>query len=187
LTSAKPKSSMARLAKREGILQKKRYAQDLYGAPLAVWVFASPWVFRVATPDDAAVKELWLIGVLVAALAISGALTFSVWKAWTNAALGFALVLSPLVWSQGHPSGLVWSTIVSGLLILALAGVAVADHHEILPKRMLAKGDMREGLPELAMPDESEHMAGGWMAADKGPEIVAPTTHVQAPGDTAKG
>jgi hypothetical protein len=58
--------------------------------------------------------------------------------------------------------------VISGILVMALAGWIALEARYILPKRRLGKGDLRAGLPELALKDESEHAAGGWLAPDKG-------------------
>src|SRR5208337_3785574 len=144
-----------------GVAMKKRYWQDWANALIGVWIFASSWVLAnnavsgVQGGGSLPAWNLWIVGALVAVLAMSARLRFSVWEEWANSALGVSLVVSALFWSGEKSAALVWSTFISGLLITAFAGWAAGDAHNLLPKRILAKGDLREGLPELALPDES--------------------------------
>jgi hypothetical protein len=88
-----------------------------------------------------------------------------------NALVGFWVVVSPFLMasSLGISEGLPYRPII------------------FLPKRTLPEDDLRAGLPELAMPDESVRMAGGWLGPDQGPDIVAPGLQVQASGEISKG
>lgn len=164
----------------------KKYWQDVANAVIGVWVFASAWSAANGV-GGFAFWNLAIAGLLVAALAASAWFSFAEWKMWCSAVLGAWLLLSPLFRSGEYSSLLVWSTAICGILVIAFAAWVAGDAYDLLPKRVLAKGDMREGLPELALPDESEHMAGGWLAPSSGPDIVSPGPHVQAPGQTTKG
>ena len=58
-------------------------------------------------------------------------------------------------------------------------------HHQ--DERPLSGCDLRQGLPRLALPDESEHLAGGTAPKEDEPEIVAPGPHGQIEGSSVHG
>jgi hypothetical protein len=162
----------------------RKYWQDWTTAVLGAWLFLSPWIFPLRLPGGAVsasgeLWNLWICGALVLTLALSARKTFVVWKEWTNTALGIWLFVSAWFWDGEISVALVWNTMICALLIVAFAGWCVGDAHELLPKRILNKGDMREGLPEGGLPHEEAYIVG--------PDIVAPNLHVQAPGDVVKG
>jgi hypothetical protein len=92
-----------------------------------------------------------------------------------------------MVWRDKPFTPFAVSCSASGLAAMFLAAWVAVQEHYFVPKRTLAKDDLRSGLPELAMPDESGRMAGGWLGPDQGPNIVAPGAHVQASGEISKG
>lgn len=173
----------------------KKYWQDWVIMLLGAWAFVSPWVLAHAGTGGTeaahlaalATWNLWIVGAVVAALALSARSKFAPWKEWINAALGISLCVSPWFWTTERTVVLTWSTIISGFVIMMFAAWSAGDAYDLLPKRVLRKGDMRTGLPELALPDEFEHLAGLQPHTDTGPGIVAPDQHVQAPGNVVKG
>lgn len=162
----------------------RKYWQDWITAALGAWLFLSPWIFPLRLPNGAVsasgeLWNLWISGAAVLTLALNARQIFAAWKEWANTGLGIWLFVSAWFWDGEISTALVWNTMISALLIVAFAGWCVGDAHELLPKRILKKGDMREGLPEGGLPHEEAHIIG--------PDIVAPNLHVQAPGDAVKG
>lgn len=106
-------------------------------------------------------------------------------RLWLVALLGAWLIISP--WFFGVSAASVWNASICGLAIMFLAAWVLGEAHGVLPSRTRAAGDLRGNMPEMAVPDESAHMAGLSAHADSGPGIEAPDFHVQATGETTKG
>lgn len=129
-----------------------------------------------------------IVGAAVILLAfLSEMATFRPWKEGAIATLGAWLVVSPLVIDYTVSSALSWNAVVAGLLVLALAGWALGDAHEVLPKLIRPKGDLRGTMLSLALPDEHEHLVGAHVhRPDGGPDILHPGFAIQSPGQATK-
>jgi hypothetical protein len=104
---------------------------------LGAWLFLSPWSlgFTLGAPEGAemaagfttAAWNAWIVGVVIAALALWAALKFAEWHDLTNGVLGVWLVVSP--WILGFPAltAAVWNHVVVGLLVVALAAWELWD------------------------------------------------------------
>ena len=159
----------------------KEHWQDWVQAVLGFWIVVSPWVLGPA--DSAVTWNFLIVGLVLIALAASEIAVFQRWKVWLMAALGAWLLLSPRLLNFLEEQPLTWNAAVCGLAIVALAAWAIGDAHEILPRFVRPKGDLRDDLPSLALPDESEHMAGlPPRRPDTGPDIVHPGGSTQTPG-----
>ena len=105
---------------------------------LAVWLFLSPWIlgFAAATPAageavgagfTTAAWNAWILGVVIAALALWAAFQFAEWHDWANGVLGVWLVASPWILGFAALTTAVWNHVVVGLLIVALAAWELWD------------------------------------------------------------
>ena len=99
---------------------------------LGAWLFLSPWIlgFTVAAPVEgadvttgftAAAWNAWILGVVIAAIALWAALQFAEWHDWANGVLGVWLVVSPWILGFSALTAALWNHIVVGVLIVALA------------------------------------------------------------------
>jgi hypothetical protein len=98
---------------------------------LGAWLFLSPWIlgFTVAPAEGEAVASgfaaaawnAWILGVVIAALAIWAALKFAEWHDWANGVLGVWLVVAPWILGFAAQTAALWNHVVVGLLIIALA------------------------------------------------------------------
>lgn len=99
---------------------------------LAVWLFLSPWIlgFAVGAPVEGAAAtagftiaawNAWVLGVVIAVLALWAAFQFAEWHDWVNGVLGVWLVASPWILGFAALTTAVWNFVVVGLLIVALA------------------------------------------------------------------
>ncbi len=163
-------------------MMDKKHWQDWLSGLIGLWLVATPWV--LVTPAGAVTWNFMAVGLAVAILAASELNMFQPWKEWVIAALGVWLLLAPRIMSfQGNEA--IWNSAVCGVVIIALAGWAIGDAHEILPQFGRPSGDLRGDTPSLSLPDEHEHMAGGPPRRDRGPGIVHPGTDAQAGGQTS--
>ena len=162
----------------------KEHWQDWVQAALGLWLVVSPWVLG---PDGSAVTwNFLLVGLALIALAGSEISVFQRWKLWLMAALGAWLVVSPRIVEFMETQALAWNGLICGLAIVALAAWALGDAHEILPRLVRPKDDLRDDLQGISVPDETEHMAGARPhRPDTGPDIVHPGGGTQTPGQTS--
>ena len=109
---------------------------------LAVWLFASPWLLgfaRVAPVAGAAMGagftaaawNAWVVGIVVAALAVWAIAMFAEWQNWLTGILGLWLVIAPWVLGFGTMKAAVWDHVIVGVLVVVLAAWEVwAVRHE---------------------------------------------------------
>jgi SPW repeat len=101
---------------------------------LAVWLFVSPWLLGFATgaapTGGAAVASAgfttaawnaWVVGIVVAALAIWAIAMFAEWQDWLTGILGVWLVVAPWVLGFSAMAAVVWDHVIVGALIVALS------------------------------------------------------------------
>ena len=109
---------------------------------LAVYLFLSPWIlgFTVGAPVEGvaaaegftvAAWHAWILGLVIGVLALWAAFQFAEWHDWANGVLGVWLVASPWILSFAALPAALWSHVVVGLLIVALAAWELWDvrHH----------------------------------------------------------
>jgi uncharacterized membrane protein YccC len=73
---------------------------DVYSLLIALFLFASPWLFAYANPT--AKLDLWASSGAVAVVSIATLVAFSMWEEWLNLLLGAWLMLSPWVIGFTH-------------------------------------------------------------------------------------
>jgi SPW repeat len=108
------------------------------------------------------------------------------WQNWVIALLGAWLIVSALFFGIDSATAAMWSAVIVGILLLFFIGWTIGQDHELLPKTVRPKDDLRGDQPEMAVPDEHEHMPVLPVHGVAEPGIVAPDLHVQA-GETTKG
>ena len=174
-------------------LMKKEHWQDWGTALVGTWLFVSPWFLTVMQASTAAIPsgvELlwssWICGALLIFLGLSELSGFARWKEWCIAGLGAWLFIAPQVLGYPQIDAVALNSIVFGLVTIALAGWAIGDSHELLPRLQRPKGDLRDKLPRMGLPDEHEHMAGEPEPHASGPDILRPGIGMGVPGQTTK-
>lgn len=96
---------------------------------LGALLFISPWVLSY-TGRDLAAWSAWIGGVVVAILAIAALVRFAEWEEWINVALGVWLVIAPWVLGFSAVAAAMWSHVILGVVIAALAAWrAWTAHH----------------------------------------------------------
>jgi hypothetical protein len=94
--------------------------QDWINLVLAVVLFVSPWAFGFAGETGAA-WNAWICGIVIAVLAVLALVKFAEWEEWIAAALGVWLIISPWVLGFAAMATALWTHIVLGVVIAALA------------------------------------------------------------------
>jgi len=93
---------------------------DVYSLLIAVFLFASPWLFAYA--NKAAQIDLWASSVLVGLASAVAVATLSNWEEWLNLSLGVWLMLAPWVLGFPHARAMHMSVVVGGV-VAYLAGL----------------------------------------------------------------
>jgi len=96
---------------------------------LGLWLAVSPWVLSYAH-EAVPAWNAHIIGIVIAAAAVSALVAFQKWEEWANAALGAWLIVSPLILGFSTLTAALWNQLIVGALVLGLAGwAAIADSH----------------------------------------------------------
>lgn len=175
-------------------MNDKEHWQDWGTALIGAWVFVSPWFLGakisgtlITDPHAAAVWNFWCVGMVLMGMGLSELSLFTRWKEWFVALVGTWLFLSPRILDFAEVDRMVWNAAICGLAVVALAGWAIGDTHEILPRISRRKGDLRGDMIGLSLPDEHEHMAGQHAhRTDAGPGVLTPGIGGGSPGQATK-
>lgn len=110
------------------ILMEGRKRQDLVTLVLAVCLFISPWVMGFR-PETMASWNVWLVAIVLGALATAALSVFAEWEEWANLALGAWLIVSPWILGFAANAGAMWTAMVVGVLVAAVSLWALWDVH----------------------------------------------------------
>ena len=88
---------------------------------LAIALLVSPWVVGFA--EGAAMSNAVVGGIIIGAIAIAALVSFAQWEEWVNLLLGLWLLISPWVLGFTGNAGAMWTHVVIGLAVAALAAV----------------------------------------------------------------
>jgi len=86
---------------------------------LGVWLFISPWVYGAYMKADA--WNSWIIGVLIATLAIIRIATRVASVSWMNTILGVWVFASPWIYAYTANTGRFVNSLCVGLLVFILS------------------------------------------------------------------
>ena len=106
---------------------RRESALDVYNLLLALFLFATPWLFAYANED--AKIDLWVSGILIAAISLATFFVFSYWEEWLNVLLGVWLGVSPWVLGFAHTRAMHYS-IGIGAAVAYLAALEIWLVHE---------------------------------------------------------
>jgi hypothetical protein len=83
-------------------------------------LFAAPWVLGF-TDTQAAAWNAWIVGAVIALVALGALTMFNRYEEWANLALGLWAVIAP--WALGFAAGAaMWTHLAVGVVVAALAG-----------------------------------------------------------------
>jgi len=94
---------------------------DVINLVLGAVLFVSPWALTYADGGSVA-WNAWVFGIIVAVIAAAALVSFAVWEEWLNAAVGLWIAVSPWVFGAAGNPRVLWTHIVVGLAVAALAG-----------------------------------------------------------------
>lgn len=107
-----------------------KHWQDPVSLALGLWLVVSPWALGFAG-EAGAMWNAVIAGVLVAAIACYALFEVMAWQEWANAALGIWLVISPWVLGFSALAAAMWSAVLVGAVIAALAIWALGTDRDI--------------------------------------------------------
>ncbi|QRM35340.1 SPW repeat protein (plasmid) [Microvirga sp. VF16] len=95
-------------------------ALDVATLGIGVMLFISPWALRY-TANTAASWNAWGLGLTITLLALAAIIAFERWEEWINLSLGIWVVLAPWVLGFSAVTAAMWTHLVLGALVVALA------------------------------------------------------------------
>jgi hypothetical protein len=102
-----------------------------------LWILISPWVLfvtGVALPNVPAAISHFLAGMVIMVFPMAAGTSPKTSEAWVSLAGGVCLVISPWLLGYGNNSwGLALNSIVSGVVIIGLAGWEIGSHRHPRP------------------------------------------------------
>lgn len=104
--------------------------QDWGNFILGVLLFISPWMMGFLA-DAMPTRNAWVVGAVLALVAVAALSVFKEWEEWVNLALGLWLIAAP--WVLGFTGNLAafWTHLALGMLAVAASAWAVWDYrHE---------------------------------------------------------
>jgi SPW repeat len=99
---------------------------EIYNLVLAVFVFASPWLFAYVSRP--ARLELWMTSIAIAVLSFAAIIAFAEWEEWLSLLLALWLVAAPWVLGFAHTTAMHVS-VTAGIIIAFLAGLDLWLEH----------------------------------------------------------
>ena len=110
------------------LMRRERFP-DWVNLVLAVLLFLSPWAFGFSG-EQAAAFDAWACGIVVGVLSIAAIVRFAEWEEWINLALGVWLVVSPWLLGFTALGYALWTNVILGVLIAAVAAWELwTTHH----------------------------------------------------------
>lgn len=99
---------------------------EIYNLVLAVFVFASPWLFAYVSRP--ARLDLWVTSIAIAVLSFAAIMAFAEWEEWLSLLLALWLVAAPWVVGFEHTTAMHVS-VTAGIIIAFLAGLDLWLEH----------------------------------------------------------
>jgi hypothetical protein len=104
------------------------YWEDTLNLVLGVALFVSPLVLGF-TSVPAAATNAYIVGVIIAAMALAALFAFQAWEEWVSAILGVWLVISPWVLGFSSQGSAMLTHLLIGIATVFLAQLASSEHY----------------------------------------------------------
>jgi len=89
---------------------------------LGAWLFISPWVLGLVSPVSG---NNWIVGVVIAILALWAAGQRGRWQEWCNLVLGVWTFLTPWIYGMAMGSAASWNGWIVGVLVFIVSAFGV--------------------------------------------------------------
>lgn len=104
------------------------YWEDSLNLLLGMALFVSPSLLGFASEQTAA-SNAYVVGLIIAAMALAALFAFQPWEEWVSAVLGAWLVISPWVLGfSGHTAAMLTHMLI-GIAAIVLALLAITEHY----------------------------------------------------------
>jgi hypothetical protein len=100
---------------------------------LGLWLLFSPWLLGYTAVPTVA-WTAYIVGIIVAVIALTGLVAYQRWGHWPNAVLGFWLIISPWIVSYADAPTAMWNHMVVGALLLILAIWSATTEYRMVTK-----------------------------------------------------
>jgi uncharacterized membrane protein len=100
---------------------------------LGAILFLTPWLFGFAGESRPA-WNAWVCGAIVAVVALGALIQLQEWEEWLNGVVGLWVLISPWVLGFTADTHALWSHVILGILLAALAGVELWRLHQSPPR-----------------------------------------------------
>ncbi|WP_342640239.1 SPW repeat protein [Rhodoligotrophos ferricapiens] len=97
-----------------------RPAIDIVNIVAGLGLFLSPW-YLAYTGEAYAAWNAWIIGAVVALIAIGALLAFREYEEWANLVLGLWSIIAPWALGFAAVTAAVWSHVLAGIVVAVLA------------------------------------------------------------------
>jgi hypothetical protein len=94
--------------------------QDVVNLVLGALLFIAPWVLGFSDAGLVATSA-WVFGIIVAGLSLAAIFAYQTWEEWVAAAIGAWVFISPWVLGAASNPRILWSSLIVGALLVALA------------------------------------------------------------------
>ena len=107
-----------------------KHWQDPVNLVLGLWLIVSPWILGFQA-ERASLWSAVILGILVAATALTSLFRVRAWEGWANVVLGVCVIICPWVLRFTEYATPTWNAVVTGIIIAALALWALGTDKDI--------------------------------------------------------
>lgn len=118
---------------------KKVQFENWLSLLLGVWFFMTPWLVthNLSEAQTSLINwNAWLVGAAVIISASLALQSLKPWEEWANLILGVWLILSPWILGYAAEKGLLWNSIIVGLAITVLSGLALPEAQKLQQRQL---------------------------------------------------
>ncbi|KAB2940955.1 MAG: SPW repeat protein [Hyphomicrobium sp.] len=101
--------------------------QDTLNLVLGAALLVSPWVLGFAS-ETTPTWNAFIVGAIIAVLALAALFAFQVWEEWVSGALGAWLIIAPWVLGFGTHATALYTHVLIGIATLVLAYWSTSEH-----------------------------------------------------------
>lgn len=104
--------------------------QDTVNLVLGAALLVSPWVLGFAS-ETTPTWNAFIVGAVIALLAVTALFAFEVWEEWVSAALGAWLIIAPWVLGFSAHATAMYTHVLIGIATIVLAFWSTSEHGHI--------------------------------------------------------